>query len=205
MYKVGITGGIGSGKTTACKVFEVLGIPVFYADTVAKEIMTKDALLIEGVKTAFGNESYFEDGKLNNKHIAGIVFNNEKALAQLNALVHPAVFRAFDAWEATIPSTVPYTLKEAAILFESGSYKMCDTTILVTAPYDVKIKRLMQRDGVTEAQIKARMDKQLSDEQKGKLADHFIVNDEEQSIIEQVLALHKHFLQIAEELKRFEC
>lgn len=201
MYKVGITGGIGSGKSTVCKVFEVLGIPVFYADTAAKEIMTQDALLIEGVKMAFGNESYFEDGKLNNKHIAGIVFNNEKALAQLNALVHPAVFRAFDAWEATIPSTVPYTLKEAAILFESGSYKLCDTTILVTAPYEIKIKRLMQRDSLTEEQIKARMDKQLSDEEKAKLANHFIVNDEAQSIIGQVLALHQQFLKSTEEFK----
>ncbi|RBQ12006.1 dephospho-CoA kinase [Pedobacter miscanthi] len=197
MYKVGITGGIGSGKSTVCKVFEVLGIPVFYADTAAKEIMTQDTLLIDGVKTAFGNESYFEDGKLNNKHIAGIVFNNEQALAQLNALVHPAVFRAFDAWEATIPSTVPYTLKEAAILFESGSYKLCDTTILVTAPYEIKLKRLIQRDGVTEEQIKARMDKQLSDEEKAKLANHFIANDEHQSIIEQVLTLHHQFLKSA--------
>ncbi|WP_293313467.1 dephospho-CoA kinase [Pedobacter sp. UBA5917] len=201
MYKVGITGGIGSGKSTVCKVFEVLGIPVFYADTAAKEMMTQDALLVEGVKLAFGNESYFEDGKLNNKHIADIVFNNEKALAQLNALVHPAVFRAFDAWEATIPSTVPYTLKEAAILFESGSYKFCDTTILVTAPYGIKIKRLIQRDGLTEEQIKARMDKQLSDGEKAKLADHFIVNDEQRSIIEQVLALHQQFLKSAEGFK----
>jgi dephospho-CoA kinase len=201
MYKVGITGGIGSGKTTACKVFEVLGIPVFYADTVAKEIMTQDALLVESVKAAFGNESYFEDGKINNKHIAGIVFNNEQALAQLNALVHPAVFRAFDAWEATIPSTVSYTLKEAAILFESGSYKLCDTTILVTAPYEIKLKRLMQRDGITEEQVKARMDKQLSDEEKAKMADHFIVNDEQQPIIEQVLALHQQLLKSAEAFK----
>ncbi|QNN40350.1 dephospho-CoA kinase [Pedobacter roseus] len=201
MYKVGITGGIGSGKTTACKVFEVLGIPVFYADTVAKEIMTQDALLVESVKAAFGNESYFEDGKINNKHIAGIVFNNEQALAQLNALVHPAVFRAFDAWEASIPSTVSYTLKEAAILFESGSYKLCDTTILVTAPYEIKLKRLMQRDGITEEQVKARMDKQLSDEEKAKMADHFIVNDEQQPIIEQVLALHQQLLKSAEAFK----
>jgi len=201
MYKVGITGGIGSGKTTVCKVFEVLGIPVFYADTVAKEIMCKDALLVEGIKSAFGNESYAEDGKLNNKHIAGIVFNNEDALAKLNALVHPAVFRAFDAWEETIPANTPYTLKEAALLFESGSYKMCDTTILVTAPYEIKMRRVMLRDGVTEEQVKARMDKQLSDEEKSKMANHFIVNDERESIIEQVLALHQEFLKAAEEFK----
>nr|WP_276900544.1 dephospho-CoA kinase [Pedobacter kyonggii] len=201
MYKVGITGGIGSGKTTVCKVFEVLGIPVFYADTAAKEIMYKDALLVEGIKSAFGNESYFEDGKLNNKHIAGIVFNNEDALAKLNALVHPAVFRAFDTWEAAIPASTPYTLKEAALLFESGSYKMCDTTILVTAPYEIKMKRVMLRDGVTAAQVKARMDKQLSDEEKSKMANHFIINDEQESIIEQVLALHQEFLKAAEEYK----
>ncbi|TBO36455.1 dephospho-CoA kinase [Pedobacter kyonggii] len=201
MYKVGITGGIGSGKTTVCKVFEVLGIPVFYADTAAKEIMCKDALLVEGIKSAFGNESYFEDGKLNNKHIAGIVFNNEDALAKLNALVHPAVFRAFDTWEAVIPPSTPYTLKEAALLFESGSYKMCDTTILVTAPYEIKMKRVMLRDGVTAAQVKARMDKQLSDEEKSKMANHFIINDEQESIIEQVLALHQEFLKAAEEYK----
>ncbi|RZL57277.1 MAG: dephospho-CoA kinase, partial [Pedobacter sp.] len=193
---VGITGGIGSGKTTVCKVFEVLGIPVFYADTVAKEIMVTDALLINGVKKAFGNESYFDDGKLNNKHIAGIVFNNEVELAKLNALVHPAVFRAFDTWEAQIDANVPYTLKEAALLFESGSYKMVDSTILVTAPFDTKVKRVMQRDNVTAEQVKARMDKQLSDEEKFKLANHFIVNDEKLSIIEQVLALHNQFLDL---------
>lgn len=195
MFKVGITGGIGSGKTTVCKVFEVLGIPVFYADTEAKNIMVKDKVLIEGVKSAFGKESYFEDGRLNNKHIAAIVFNNEKELGRLNAIVHPAVFRAFDVWEAKIDQSVPYTLKEAALLFESGSYKMCDTTILVTAPIDVKINRVMHRDNVTAEQVKARMDKQLSDEDKIKLANHFVINDESSSIIEQVLQLHKTFLQ----------
>ena len=201
MYKVGITGGIGSGKTTACKVFEVLGIPVFYADTAAKEIMCKDVLLVEGVKSTFGKESYFGDGSLNNKHIAGIVFNNEEEISKLNALVHPAFFRAFDAWEETIPANTPYTLKEAALLFESGSYKMCDTNVLVTAPYEIKIKRVMKRDGVTAEQVKARMDKQLNDEEKSKMANHFIINDEQESIIEQVLALHQEFLKAAEEFK----
>lgn len=194
MYKVGITGGIGSGKTTVCKVFEVLGIPVFYADTVAKEIMVKDSLLIEGIKSTFGNASYFEDGKLNNKHIASIVFNSEVELTKLNALVHPATFRAFDTWEKAISKEVPYTLKEAALLFESGSYKMCDTVILVTAPLEIKLDRVMQRDAVTAEQVKARMDKQLSDEDKAKMANYFIINDEEHSIIEQVLNLHQEFL-----------
>jgi dephospho-CoA kinase len=197
MYKVGITGGIGSGKTTVCKVFEVLGIPIFYADTEAKNMMVEDELLIEAIKSTFGGESYFEEGKLNNKHIAGIVFNNEAELAKLNALVHPAVFRAFDRWEANVNPKAPYTLKEAALLFESGSYKMCDTTILVTAPTDVKINRVMQRDNSTAEQVKARMDKQMSDDEKAKMANHFIMNDEAHSIIEQVLALHKEFLNLA--------
>ena len=197
MYKVGITGGIGSGKTTVCQVFEVLGIPVFYADTEAKNIMVTDALLIEGVKSTFGKESYLEDGKLNNKHIADIVFNSDAELAKLNALVHPAVFRAFDAWAANINPKVPYTLKEAALLFESGSYKMCDTSILVSAPMDVKISRVMQRDNVTAEQVKARMDKQMSDEEKSAMANHFLINDEMHSIIAQVLKLHEHFLKVA--------
>ncbi|WP_316802801.1 dephospho-CoA kinase [Pedobacter nototheniae] len=195
MYKVGITGGIGSGKTTVCKVFEVLGIPVFYADTIAKEIMVKDIVLIDGIKNTFGQDSYFDDGRLNNKHIAAIVFNNESELSKLNALVHPAVFRAFDEWEKQIDQKVPYTLKEAALLFESGSYKMCDTTILVTAPLEVKLNRVMQRDHVSAEQVKARMDKQFNDEQKKKMSNHFIINDDAHGIIEQVLALHEIFLE----------
>ncbi|WP_200890795.1 dephospho-CoA kinase [Pedobacter lusitanus] len=194
MIKIGITGGIGSGKTTVCKVFEKLGIPVFYADTVAKDIMITDPVLREGIIQTFGKESYTTDGKLNNKHIAGIVFNDKEQLARLNGLVHPAVFRAFDSWQKTIPADIPYTLKEAALLFESGSYKMCDKSILVTAPADVKIQRVMERDGVTRAQVEARMDKQLSDEEKKKMADFLITNDESQPVILQVLELHHQFI-----------
>lgn len=148
MLKIGITGGIGCGKTTVCKVFETLGIPVFYADTVAKELMIADPILVAGIKDTFGEESYFEDGTLNNKHIAAIVFNNVDELNKLNALVHPAVFRAFETWEKEVPSSVPYTLKEAALLFESGSYQMCDVNILVTSPLAVRLARVMQRDNV---------------------------------------------------------
>ncbi|WP_449439851.1 dephospho-CoA kinase [Pedobacter steynii] len=168
MLKVGITGGIGSGKTTICRIFETLGIPVFYADTVAKEIMVNDTILIQGVKDSFGEESYLLGGILNNKHIAGIVFNNEQELAKLNAMVHPAVFRAFDNWAAQLPKDTPYILKEAALLFESGSYKMCNKNILVTAPLELKLERVMKRDGVTADQVKARMDKQFTDEKEDK-------------------------------------
>ena len=194
MFKVGITGGIGSGKTTVCKIFEVLGIPVFYADAVAKEIMVNDLILIEGVKDTFGVESYFEGGALNNKHIAGIVFNNPVELAKLNALVHPAVFRAFDRWVAQIPAKSPYILKEAALLFESESYKMCDTSIVVTAPTQTKLERVTLRDGVSAEQVLARMDKQFTDEQKLAMAHHHIINDESVSLILQVLDLHQTFL-----------
>jgi dephospho-CoA kinase len=196
MLKIGITGGIGSGKTTICKVFETLGIPVFYADTVAKQLMTSDQLLIEGIKQTFGVQSYFEDKTLNNKHIANIVFNNQSELDKLNALVHPAVFRAFDTWDANLPKNTPYSLKEAALLFESESYKMCDKNILVISPKSLKIERVTQRDKVSEAQVLARMDKQFSDEQKSKMADFIIENSENRSIILQVLALHHQFLQL---------
>ncbi len=196
MLKIGITGGIGSGKTTICKVFETLGIPVFYADTVAKELMIKDQILIEGVKAAFGAESYGPKGTLNNVHIANIVFNNQLELNKLNSLVHPAVFRAFDQWVATIPSSTPYVLKEAALLFESGSYQMCDQNILVSAPLALKLARVMQRDQVTAAQVQARMDKQFSDEKKAKMADYFINNAEDNSVILQVLNLHHQFLSL---------
>ena len=194
MLKIGITGGIGSGKTTVCRVFETLGIPVFYADSVAKQIMVTDTILIEGVKSAFGKESYSKDGLLNNKHIASIVFQDKNQLEMLNSLVHPAVFRAFDNWVKDISSAVPYILKEAALLFESGSYQMCDKNILVTAPLDVKIARVMERDQVTKEQVVARIDKQFTDEQKHKMADYFIENTENSSVIMQVLSLHEQFL-----------
>ncbi|WP_432712446.1 dephospho-CoA kinase [Pedobacter sp.] len=194
MLKIGITGGIGSGKTTVCRVFEVLGIPVFYADTVAKQIMVQDQILISGIKDTFGEESYSSEGLLNNKHIAGIVFNDTLALEKLNALVHPAVFRAFDQWVAQVPASSPYILKEAALLFESGSYQMCDYSILVTAPLAVRKERVMLRDQVTEEQVQARIDKQFTDEKKLELADFTLENNESTSIIMQVLDLHLQFI-----------
>ena len=193
MIKIGITGGIGSGKSTVCRVFETLGVPVFYADAVAKSIMVTDTELILGIKEAFGTESYDTSGRLNNKHIAGIVFNNSQELENLNALVHPAVFRAFDQWIDMVPGNVPYILKEAALLFESGSYQLCDKSVLVTCPLETRIKRVMERDGATEEHVKARIDKQMSDDDKLKMADFLIKNDENQSIILQVMSLHDQF------------
>jgi dephospho-CoA kinase len=193
MLKVGITGNIGSGKTTVSKIFEVLGVPVFYADTQARDAMVKDEILIGAIKKAFGAESYFEDGSLNRKHIAGIVFNDEKQLAILNSIVHPAVFRAFDSWVKQ-QHHVPYVLKEAALLFESDSYKMCDKTILVTAPLEMRIKRVMQRDNLSESEVRSRDARQFAEEKKVELADYIIKNDNTEAVIPQVLKLHEEFI-----------
>lgn len=193
MLKIGITGNIGGGKTTVSKVFEVLGIPVFYADDAAKKVMIADEILISEIKLAFGANSYFQDGSLNRKHIANIVFNDATQLAKLNSIVHPAVFRAFDSWVADIKD-VPYVLKEAALLFESSSYKMCDKTIMVTAPLELRIKRVAQRDGFSREEILSREARQFTEEKKMALADFVIKNDDTQLVIPQVLRLHAQFL-----------
>lgn len=195
MLKVGITGGMGSGKSTVCKVFEILGIPVFYADNVAKLIMHTDVLLKQDIIKTFGEKSYSDKGELNRKYISAIVFNNELELKKLNAMVHPAVFRAFDVWVSD-QKTVPYVLKEAALLFESDLYKMCDQSVLVKSPKKTKIQRIMNRDNITAEQIKLRMNRQFSDEQTEKLADHILLNDEHHLLIPQILSLHQHFLSL---------
>lgn len=196
MLKIGITGNIGSGKTTISRLFELLAVPVFYADDHAKQVMTADALLVAGIKQAFGNEAYLDDGTLNRKHIAGIVFNNEAELQKLNALVHPAVFRAFDNWILQYKGT-PYVLKEAAILFESGSYKDCNYNIIVTAPTQMRIERVMLRDGITRAEAESRNARQMHQEEKQQLANFVITNNNSQLVIPQVLALHEQFLKLS--------
>jgi len=192
MLKVGITGNIGSGKTTVSKIFEVLSIPVFYADDAAKNVMVNDPILIDAIKIAFGTAAYFDDGKLNRKYIAGIVFNNEAELDKLNAIVHPATFRAFDNW-LLLHGDAPYVLKEAALLFESDSYKMCDKTIMVTAPLEMRIQRVIQRDNLPKDEILKREARQFSEERKLQLADYLINNDEKELVIPQVLMLHELF------------
>ena len=193
MLKIGITGNIGSGKTTVSKIFEVLGIPVFYADDEAKKVMVNDNILIDAIKQTFGAESYFWDGSLNRKHISNIVFKSETELARLNAIVHPAVFRAFDNWVPRFKNA-PYVLKGAALLFESTSYKMCDKTIMVTAPLEMRIQRVIQRDGLSKTEIRNRDAKQFTEEKKLELADYAIKNDNSELVIPQVLALHELFV-----------
>jgi dephospho-CoA kinase len=195
MLKIGITGGIGSGKTTVCKVFELLDIPIFYADTVAKSIMQTDLVLKNEILTTFGEKSYSSDGELNRSYISSIVFNNESELNKLNALVHPAVFRAFDKWLSN-HCDAPYIIKEAALLFETESYKMCDLSVLVISPEASRIRRVIARDGISHDELLLRMKRQLSDAQKLKLADHILINDESRLLIPQILALHQQFLHI---------
>lgn len=195
MLKIGITGNIGGGKTTVSKIFEVLGVPVFYADDAAKKVMVDDPILINALKEAFGAEAYFNDGALNRKHIASIVFNNEAELAKLNSIVHPAVFRAFDTWVGQVRNA-PYVMKEAALLFESSSYKMCDYSVMVTAPLALRLERVIQRDGLTQAEVESRNAWQFSEEKKTLLANYIIHNDDTRMVIPQVMELHRQFLSL---------
>ncbi|WP_207493825.1 dephospho-CoA kinase [Aridibaculum aurantiacum] len=198
MLKIGLTGGIGSGKTAVAKIFEVLGIPVFYADAQAKEIMTKDKALVAAITGEFGAEVY-TDGVLNRPYLANVVFNDPFKLEKLNAIVHPATIRAADAWMAE--QKAPYVIKEAALLFEAGSAGHLDLIIGVYAPQHLRMKRVMDRDGVTRDEVIARMNRQIQETVKMRLCDHVVVNDEQQLVIPQVLALHKQFLQLAIERK----
>jgi len=192
MKKIGITGGIGSGKTTVCKIFESLDIPVYYADDRAKAIMVEDADLVKGIKNVLGDESYFEDGTLNRQHLASIVFHDAEKLKQLNALVHPAVAKDTIRWQQS-QSLVPYTLKEAALLIESGGYQALDYLITVWAPREVRIQRVLKRDNTTRTEVEARMNKQMPEFEKLKTAHFVIINDGERSLVEQVVKLHRRF------------
>jgi dephospho-CoA kinase len=190
MLKIGITGGIGSGKTTVCKIFETLGIPVYYADERAKRLMVENTGLVSEIKRLLGPEAYFEDGSLNRKYIARIVFNDPDKLTQLNSLVHPAVGRDGEQWHAA-QKGVPYTLKEAAILFESKSHLLLDKVIAVSAPVEMRIARVIARDQVDRTTVEARIREQMPEEERIRRADFVIYNDGTQSLVRQVVALHR--------------
>ncbi|HEY0769039.1 MAG TPA: dephospho-CoA kinase [Sphingobacteriaceae bacterium] len=198
MLKIGVTGGIGSGKTTVCKIFEVLDVPVFYADDAAKTVMITDEILISGIRQQFGDAAYSASGVLNRKYLADIVFNSKMELEKLNSLVHPAVFRAFDIWVNDHKNS-PYVIKEAALLFESNSYKLCDYTILVKSPAQLRIQRVMARDSVVQSEVELRMNKQFNDEKKEAMADFIITNNEKELVVPQVLKLHSKFLTMTQE------
>lgn len=192
MLKVGITGGIGAGKSTVARVFEKLGVPVYYADHRAKALMVENAKLIEQIKETFGDDIY-KDGELDRAKLAQVVFNNPHKLEKLNKLVHPTVREDFIAW-ASKHKTKPYVLEEAAILFESGAYKLMDKIIAVTSPQDMRIERVMKRDNITREAVLARMANQWKDEEKIALSDYIVQNDNSKLVIPQVLGIHRSIL-----------
>ena len=191
MKKIGLTGGIGSGKTMVAKIFEILGIPVYYADDAAKHLMNYDSELKKKLVSFFGEEVY-KNGVLDRPFLASIVFNDRSKLDQLNAMIHPVTIRDAGQWMQKQES--PYVIKEAAILFESGATENLDFVIGVSAPSHIRMRRVMERDGLSAEQIRKRMDQQLSESMKMKLCDFIILNDEVELVIPQVIELHKKLL-----------
>ena len=191
MKRIGITGGIGSGKTYVASVFQSLGIPIFNADIQAKKIMTSSRKLIKLVKEEFGNDIY-KDSDLNKEKLASIVFSDSDKLQKLNSLVHPIVKEEFNNWYKK--QTSPYVIKEAAILFESNSHIGLDAVICVSAPLELRMKRLLNRDNYSEKEIKKRIENQISQEEKQKLSDYIIVNDEKELLLPKIIRIHKELL-----------
>lgn len=189
MLKIGITGGIGSGKSTVCKVFAVLGIPVFEADQIARQMMNSDPDVGKQLIHTFGESVYLPDHTIDRKYLAGIVFSNPSLLAQLNSIVHPAVQKAFFDWVSK--QEARYIIHEAAILFESGFYKLMDKTITVATNEDQRIQRVVKRDGISLEQVKERIRNQWNDSERIKLADFVIKNNDADLIIPQILDIDK--------------
>ncbi len=191
--QIGITGGIGSGKTLVSKIFGVLGVPVYDADSRAKNIMTTDGILVDQIKKEFGSLSYDARGMLNRAYLSAMVFSKQDRLKQLNALVHPRVAIDYEKW-VTEQGASKYVLKEAALLFESGSYKLLDKIILVTAPEEIRMKRVLERDAHrTKADVEKIINNQLSEQEKEAKANFIIRNNETELIVPQILDLHERF------------
>ena len=193
MIKAGITGGIGSGKTTVCRIFETLGVPIYYADNAAKELMASDPAVRKAIIDAFGPESYRDDGSLDRTQLAKLVFPFPEMLERLNAIVHPAVSRHREAWQQKHAS-VPYTLTEAALLVEAGSYKTLDVLITVTATEAIRVARILARDGSTEYEVRQRMARQLPEAEKVKLSKYLIDNSPGKLLIPQVWSIHQKLI-----------
>lgn len=186
MLRVGITGGIGSGKSTIAQAFQVLGAPLFKADEEAKRALNKDPELIRSVKASFGEDLYGPEG-LDRKGLARIVFSDREKLEKLNQLVHPKVRERFEEW--CEKKEAAYVVQEAAILIESGGYRNFDHLILVSAPQEQRIQRVAQRDGIAEANVRERMKEQWSDEEKAPYADTILANDDSELLLPRILDL----------------
>ena len=191
--KIGVTGGIGSGKTLICRIFMHLGIPVFKADEMSKFLLDNNRELRNELIRAFGNQIY-KDSKIDRQHFASVIFSNKSKLDLANRIIHPFVGRFFREWVVE-QKEVPYVIEEAAILFESGAYKMMDKVVMVSAPVDLRIQRVMERDGMDREAIEARMRFQADEEEKVKRADYVIVNDGNEMVLPQLLRIHNELIQ----------
>lgn len=196
MLKIGLTGGIGSGKSTAAQIFEVLGIPVYYADTEAKRLMNEDQELRTAISKLFGNEAY-SNNMLDRKYISSIVFSDPAKLQLLNAIVHPATKKDGEEWMQQ--QTTPYAIHEAALIFEARVNERLDYVIGVSAPEALRIQRAMERDSVSREEILKRMSHQLDEEIKMDNCDFVLINDEDKFLIPQVLELHQILLNLAKQ------
>lgn len=192
MLRIGLTGGIGSGKSTVARIFETLGVPVFYADAEARRLLDSDEMLMRSIQNAFGEESYV-DGRYNIPYMSAKVFADPSLLERLNALVHPRTIAAAEEWMTR--QSAPYAMKEAALIFESGSEKHLDRIIGVTAPEALRIRRVMQRDGLSREQVIQRINRQMDETRKMERCDYLIRNDEEEPLLPQVLTLHEILLE----------
>ncbi len=194
MLKIGITGGMGSGKTTVCKVFETLGIAVYYADDKARQLMNENREVRNSIKAFFGDDIYGSNNMLDRAKLAQKVFINASLLKQLETIVHPAVANDFEQWANTHKNALmPYIVKEAALLFESGSYRQLDKNILVLASLEDRIERIIKRDATTREMALQRIAKQWPDEQKEPLADYILINNKDTLLLPQILKLHRLF------------
>jgi dephospho-CoA kinase len=190
-FRLGITGGIGSGKTSVCKVFEVLGIGVFSADREAQKIMENDKVIISGIKAITGKNLY-TDGSLNRKELASIIFKDKNILLKVNSLIHPAVFENFKKW--TLLQSSPYVIMEAAILFESGGSEFVDRIATVVAPVEQRITRVIQRNKLSQEQVMDRIRNQMDDQERIKRSDFIIQNAENDMIIPSILKIHNEII-----------
>ena len=193
MLKIGITGGMGSGKTTVCKIFEQLDIPVYYADKEAKNILWRDKNVRKKVKTLLGDGAYFRNGRPDRSYIAQKIFNNKTWLEGMNSIIHPAVREDAALWHQKYENSSqppPFTLQEAALLVESGSYRLFDKLIVVTCPEEIRIKRIMKRDRTPEAEVRKKLSHQWPESSKVAVADYVIINDGLHLLLPQVLDIY---------------
>ena len=191
MLRIGLTGGIGSGKTTVARIFEMLGVPVYFADDAAKKLMNEEGELKKKIIHHFGAESY-ADNKLNRSYLSEVVFSDPEKTKLINSIIHPATINDATLWLEK--QTSPYAIKEAALIFEAGAEKMLDLVIGVSAPPALRMQRAMQRDNISEAAVLARMEKQMNEEEKMKRCDIIIYNNEKELLVPQVVEVHERLL-----------